>query len=321
MTEDETEHREFIEEQRTWLKAHKDETSFSWPTLSEKVAIPSGTLSQFGGEKGYTGKEKPIAEAVQRYRALLVTRETTFVDAPDVPDYFETQTSEEIVNLLHWCQRGKMVCVPIGSGLGKTSAAKHFAVQYPNVFIIRLLPSECSLGPLHVKVLATLGAPNEIGAPAALSNKVIERLKRMHRPVLIFDEAQELTIKAIEEIRGWQDLSDAGIAFFGDQRLDHLLKNGTGKNALPQVQRRIKFMPVRLQPYARDVEQLAAAWNVTEKRMITELQRVASRPGGLGVATNCLEVAAMIASAEREPMNLGHLQEGIADITRRKVEA
>ncbi len=319
MTEDEVNQREFIEEQRAWFKAHKAETNLSWPDLSIKLGnLKSGTVSQFGGS-GYSGRELPLAEAVQRYRQSLIARDTTFVDAPDVPDFFETQTTDEIIALLHWCQRGKMVAVPIGSGLGKTSAATRFSTLYPHVYIVRLLPSEGAMGPLHVAVLNTLGMPNVSGQPSALSKAIIKHLKEAHRPVLIIDEAQELTVKGLEEIRGWADLSGAGVALFGDQRLDDLIKNGTGKNALPQLQRRIKMMPVRLQPYAKDVAALAAAWGVDDARMIKEIGRVAMRPGGLGLATQCLEMAAMMASAEQQPMNLTHLQEGIADTLRRSV--
>lgn len=321
MTADEAQHAEFIEEQRAWLKGHRTELTLSWPEVAKRTGTDRGTISQFAGEKGYAGRELPLAEAVKRYRDLLNTRDTTFIDAPDVPGYFETQTSAEILNLLHWCQRGKMVCCPLGSGLGKSMSAEHFVSLYPNVYYTSFPPSFGASGPMQVRILAALGEKNAKGAPYDLTQRICEKLSSMHRPVLILDEAQELTIKALEEVRFLHDETGAGIALFGDHRLHQVIYSGSGKSDLPQLRRRLKSMPMRLQPYAQDVTALAAAWGITEKRMVVELGRIAQRPGGIGLATQALEMAALIAGAEGKAMELAHLQEGAADATRRGVAA
>lgn len=318
MTEDEIPKKEFIEEQRAWLKGYRKETGLSWSELQKRTGTNS-SLSQFGGEsgKGYNGKELPLAEAVLRYRELLAARDTTFIDAPQIPGFFETQTSEEVFGLLHWGLRGRMVGAPLGSGCGKSTACEEFQRRYPNVYIIDLFKSQGSQGAMQNKVLAVLGMENTSGAAATLSEMICARLKQMHRPLLIFDEAQHLTTSALEEIRGWHQATGAGMAFFGDKRLYNLIFHGKGKDDIPQFRRRIRMMRVRLQPYAQDVAALAAAWNVHERRMIVELERVAQTPGALGLATEVLEAAAMFASAEQKPMDLGHLQEAVADITHR----
>lgn len=321
MTEEETPHRDQIEIQRAWLQAHKAEFGLSWSELASRTQIERGTISQFGGEKGYAGRELPLAEAVQRYRELLLTRDTTFVDMPVIPGYFETQTSAEIINLLHYCQRGKMVYSSLGSGLGKTQAACHFASLYPHVYIVTIWPSHGSQGPMQIRVLEALGSNGVSGAVHALSGMICAKLRTMHRPVLIFDEAQELTVKAIEEIRGWAGETGAGIAFFGDQRLANLINNGTGKNDLPQLRRRLRSMPVRMVPYHQDVVALANAWGIQSDQMVKELIKIAVKPGALGVATQVLELAAMMASADKKPLALMHLQQAAADVMRRDIAA
>lgn len=321
MTDDETPKQEFIEEQRAWLKEHRIEAELSWANLARKVDIPEGTISQFGGAKGYAGRELPIAEAVRKYRDGLIARDTTFVDAPDVPGFYPSQTADEIINLLHWCRRGKMVGGAIGSGCGKTSACEEFQRRYPHVYIVTLLQSDGAPGPMHVAVLEAMGVENASGQPSSLSREIMKRLKVMHMPVLIFDEAQHLTVKSLEEIRGWQDRTGAGVAFFGDKRLYDLIHNGKGVNDIPQFRRRIKMMPVRLQPYAHDVAVMGEAWGIEDRAMIAGLERLAQQPGGLGLATEVLEVAAMIASSEGKQMDIGHLQEAINDRMRRAIAA
>lgn len=318
MTADEAQHIAFIDEQRGWLREHKAKTGMSWPELSAAIGFPSSTLSNFGG-KGYQGKELPLAEAVKRYHDDLLARASAFIDAPEVPGYFETQTSLEIINLLHWTKRNRMVYAALGSGLGKTVAAKHFASLYPHVYIATVRQSESSSRPLQKKVLRALGVSNASGESAQLSEMIVDKLATMHRPVLIIDEAQHLSVKAIEEIRSWHDDTGAGIAFFGDERLYGILNNGSGKNALPQIRRRIKSIPPRTLPYVQDVHALAAAWGIAGDRLTNELKRIAQHPGGLGRATFILEDAGLLAASEQKAIELGHLQEAAAAYSQRGI--
>lgn len=308
----------FVAEQMAWLLGFREQTGLSWADLSKRTNIAEGTISQIGSARGYTGNRKPLADKIYKYRQSLAARDTTYIDAPEIPGYFETQTASEVLALLHWAQRGKMVCIPIGSGLGKTTAAEHFAELYPHIYIATIPPSCGSQGPMQVAVLDALGVENASGTPHGLTSMIIDRLRKMHRPVLIIDEAQHLTVKALEEIRFWSFKAGVGIAMMGDIRLAHLINNGTGKNDLPQLRSRTKMMPARTLPYVQDVEALAAAWNVHEKRAVQEIGRIAQRPGALRLATQALEMAAMLAASEQAVLGLSHIQEAGADLHRRE---
>lgn len=318
MTAEETEQAEFIEQQRSWIRNHKADTGLSWAELGKRTQIKESTLSLFGGDKGYAGREHPLAEAVMRYRQALTARDTTHVDAPEIPEYFETQTSLELISMLHWAQRGKMISAPIGSGVGKSTAAMQFAALYPNVFYGMIPPSRGSQGPMQIAILRWLGVKNAAGTPSSLTQMISDRLSAMHRPLLIVDEAQNLTVPALEELRFLYDDIKVGIALFGDQRLSQLINNGTGKNDLPQLRSRLRQMPARMQPYGQDVAALARAWNITDRRMILELERIAMKPGALRLTTQVLETAAMMASSESKVMELGHLQEAASEVMRRE---
>lgn len=321
MTEDEREHTAFIEEQRAWLQTYRTQTGLSGNDMAKRLNVKEGTLTNFWSARGYSGRELPLAEAVVRYRNELAARDITYLDAPEVPGFYETQTSAEIHALLHWAMRGKLVGGALGSGTGKTTACERFAEMYPNIFITTLLNSQGGQGPLQVQVLNSLGVGNQKGTPATLSSMIIDKLRTMHRPVLIIDEAQHCNTNSLEEIRGWRDATGAGIALFGDKRLHDLIFNGKGKDDIPQFRRRIKMIPTRIQPYSQDVAAMAAAWNIHDRRMIVELERFAQHPGAIGRATDVLEMAALIAAAEKKPMALAHLQEAIAEVDRKRAAA
>lgn len=318
MLDDEKEQTTFIEEQRSWLKQYRAETGLSWKEMGKRTNVAESTLAAFGGERGYAGRELPIADAVLRFREKLAKAASVYVDAPEIPGFFDTQGSTELINLLLWAQRGKMVYAALNSGLGKSMAARRFAELYPNVKYIVFPPSSGSQGPMQQRVLAALGVKNAKGTPSSLSALICERIAAMHQPVLIFDEAQHLTGPALEEIRSWHDDTGAGVALLGDHRLAQLIENGTGKNDLPQLRSRLRKMPARMLPYRQDVDATARAWNITDARVIAELGRIAQKPGTLRLLTQVLEGAAMLAAAAGEVLDLGHVQQAASDAARQE---
>ena len=314
-----------IEENRKWLQNYKGDTGLSWRELAKRIAVAEGTLSQFGGKKGYQGNEGPVADAVARYRQLIATQTVINIDAPIVPGFFKTQTSEELMTLFGWCQRGEMGYAALASGLGKSTAAYQFKELYPYVTIATMSPSCASLHSMLVTILEEMGEQNACGTPKKMSLMVRELFAKQRNPLLIIDEAQEMTVKAIEEVRSWHDVlqkrgQQLGIVFLGDKRLAQLIQNGSGKNDLPQLRRRM--MPlVRLKPYTADVSALAAAWNIVADNAITELHRIAELPGGIGHASQCLKLATILAAARKEELGVDHLQHAAQQLAPRGVAA
>lgn len=314
-----------IEENRAWLKNHRKNTGLTWKDLAKRTGVALGTLSQFGGDRGYSGNEAPVAEAVARYRQLLATQSVMDIKAPDVPGFFETQTAEELMTLFNWCQRGEMGYAALASGLGKSTSAYEFKTRYPNVTIATMSPSCASLHSMLVTILEEMGEENASGTPKKMSLMIRERFARQRNPLLIIDEAQEMTVKAIEEVRSWHDVLEKrglplGVVFLGDKRLAQLIQNGSGKNDLPQLRRRM--MPlVRLQPYSADVSALAAAWDIVAENLVTELHRIAVMPGGIGLATKCLKLASIHAAARKMMLGVDHLQLAAEQLAPRAVMA
>lgn len=308
-----------IEEQRQWLRAYKADTGLSWSDIEKRIGRPAGTISNFCGANGYSGKEGPIAEAVARFRHLLVAHQAMEGTLPEAPEFFETETSRRLHQRFSLAQRGRMAYGALCSGLGKSKAAKRFATLYSNVFIARMSPSTAGLNPMQGKVLAAMGEDNAAGTPQKLTIRILEKCSQLVNPLLIIDEAQELTTKSIEEIRGWNDEIGLGIVLLGDERLHAIIQNGTGKAALPQLRRRM--LPfVRTEPYKEDVEAQLNAWDIRSDVIRTELFGIAKRPGGLGNVTQTLELAWMIAIGEGRPLELGDVKDGWAQVTTRQVQ-
>jgi len=310
-----------IDEQRKWLTDYRETTRLSWSQVSKRIGIPSGTLSQFGSEKGYSGNEQKVAEEIYKFRQLLTAQASIEVEAPDIPGYFETETSQQLSHMLSWAQRGKIVAAATGAGLGKSTTARHFAACYPNVFYTAMAPSTAGVNNMQVEVLEALGENNAVGTPQKLSRQIKERLENRSAPLLIVDEAQHLSSKALEEIRSWNDTVGCGIALFGNIKVIQQLEGGARASAFAQLFSRLSMRMTRPLPLNGDVDALAAGWGIEDTAVIDYLRKICMTPGGLRNGTHCLELASMLASSDRTPTAVAHLQDAWAQLSSRVVMA
>lgn len=306
-----------IQEQRAWLIDHKTSTGFSWSELAKRIGVKTGTLSQFGSEKGYAGDEQKIAEAVYRYRQQLVQQASLSGSLPQVPGYFETPTSRELTDLLHWAKRGRIVCAATGAGCSKTETAKHFKACFPNVFHAVMRPSTAGVQTMQMAVLKAMGERAAKGTPQALSERIVELTDNMHAPLLIVDEAQHLSEKAIEEIRSWNDENGLGIALFGNIKVMKRIEGGGRDDAFAQLFSRISNRVYRAVPLHGDGVALAEAWHIHEDVLVNQIVRIAMVPGGMRGATMALELASLIAMSQKRPLELDDLQSAWAQLSAR----
>lgn len=311
-----------VVEQRDWLRDHKEGNGLSWSQLANRMDIPQGTLSQFGGESGYKGDNAKVAEKIYRYRQLLVSQAEILVEAPEVPAYFETATSRQLINMLTWAQRGRIVVAALAAGCSKTTTAEHFQACSSNVFMTTMSPSTAGVNNMQIEVLEALGEKDPVGTPQKLSRRIKERVKDMASPLIIIDEAQHLSEKAIEEIRSWHDATGVGIALFGNIGVMQRLEGGSRKAAFAQLFSRVSLRMVRNAPLTGDCDALSVAWGLEEDVKASELIRMIGRkPGGLRGATMALELGSMIASSEGKALNVGHIQDAWAQLSARTVAA
>jgi len=308
-----------IEEQRGWLRGYREQTGASWSELSKRTGIPQGTVSQFAGERGYAGDEQRVADQVYRFRQLLASQASIDVTAPERPGFFETKTSEQLTNMLAWAQRGKIVVAALGPGLGKTETARQYRQCYPNVFMATMRPSTAGVNNMQVEVLEAMGDKNASGTPQRLSRRICDRVDNLASPLIIIDEAQHLSEKALEEVRSWNDATGVGIALFGNAGVLHRLEGGNRREAFAQLYSRVDMRVQRAQPIPGDVEALADAWMVHDAAILACLQRICMTPGGLRNGTKAMELGSMIAASEGKPLIAGHLQDAWAQLSSRSV--
>ncbi|MFM9673702.1 AAA family ATPase, partial [Streptomyces galilaeus] len=81
---------------------------------------------------------------------------------------------------------------------------------------------------------------------------VCELVRSLHLPLLIIDEAQHLSEKAIEEIRSWNDKVGLGIALFGNVKVLRRIEGGGRDDAFAQLYSRLSMRMIRPLPLQAD---------------------------------------------------------------------
>ncbi|MFZ5747669.1 MAG: AAA family ATPase [Pseudomonadota bacterium] len=301
-----------IVEQRSWLQEHKAATGMSWSEMASKTGIPAGTLSQFGAGS-YAGDNLRIAQAVYRYRQLLISQAAIAVDIPDRPPFFETSTTRRIITMLSIAQRGRMVVIAGAPGTSKTETAIHYRESVSNVWIATMKPSSSGINPMQQRVLAALGQPDAKGTPQALTTQIEAALLKSVG-LLIIDEAQHLSEKSLEEIRSWHDATGIGIALVGNEEVLTRLTLGSKRDAFARLASRIAQRLIFRGPSEQDALALADAWDLegaAERAFVVDKSK---RPGGLRTCTMLMEIAAMLAAADKSQVRVEHLRDAWADL-------
>jgi DNA transposition AAA+ family ATPase len=289
---------------RAWLVAHREETKLTWDRLGALCSIAGSTLSLFGADN-YKGDNDRIAANVQAYRDRLAAQAEIGRDAPAVPVWYETETSRRLGQLLRWAQSGKVVLIVTAPGVGKTKTAEHLAEQDPNVWLATMAPSTAGVATMLIEVGAAIGLGDIKGSPQQLSRQIRTHIQGRNG-LLIIDEAQELTDKAINELRGLHDRTKVGLVLLGNEKVVGQLDSR--KSALAQVSSRFSIKHVQAQPIEGDMDALLDAWSITDPEQRRFLARIGAMPGALREVTQTLEVALMAAFGADQRLSLDHLR-------------
>lgn len=318
---------EFIDDQREWLIAHKQETGFSWTRLEGPVNRPGSTLSAFCGgnynKSRYEGGNDKIALEVFRYRQTLMAQAQLRIDAPDIPKFFDTRAAQTVMGLMTWAHRGRIVVCVGTPGVGKTQALLEYAERASHAYYIRCRKTMKTPAALCKAVLIALGNRSARGSADDLSRWVVTEL-RLKNALLMFDDAQHLTLEMLEELRGWWDEPGLtlGVALVGNEHVSSQME-GTSRTApfLAQLFSRVAQTIVIPQAYPEDAEALAAAWGVHDEQAVALIREIASRPGGLRECTFTLELAITIARSLHQELSRKHISDAFAQRASRPVGA
>lgn len=197
------------------VTALQQEKNISQNEVGKLVGISGTALSQLKSGK-YPADPKKLFDTMAKYFGVKERAKSTYTEVA----YADTSISSQIYDLISICQVTGGLMTAVGdAGLGKTKAAQKFVQDNPsNSILITVNPCLTNVKSLLRVLAEKLGSAPERSADALWFSIVKKLTDGM---VLIFDEAQHLTLKEIETLRSFSDHfasmgQTLGICFIGN---------------------------------------------------------------------------------------------------------
>lgn len=212
------------------IQKYRQETGKSQRAVATELGISDGALSGF-----LAGTYATPHRIIPKVAALLEVKEQRKV-APKEPGYVETTVARAVLDCITYCHlQGKIAVVYGDAGVGKTQAVRAYLRGNSLAIGITVSPSFASITGVNELIADQLGIRERVARK--IYTEIVGKLRGSGR-VLVIDEAQHLTVRALNHLRCISDESGIGIAFIGNAEVYTKLK-GSGKADFAQLFSRI----------------------------------------------------------------------------------
>lgn len=292
--------------------------------IARQADVPASTLNSYLKGK-YAGKDDPVAVALFRWLEARRIAADLRRRMPMKPAFQPLATSQAITNRIHYARAmGRIVVITGVPGVSKTATALQYCSDTPRAWLSTMDPATSGVPTMLLEVLSAMGVPDARGTPQQLSRRVVAKAMEAES-VIIIDESQHLSDKAIEQLRSINDKTrqmgrGVGIVLMGNEEAYSKIGPTGSKAAFAQVSSRIAQRRYIQAPLREDVAAMAQAWadanqEVIGAREIDFLVGVAMSPGGLRNVEMTFEGALIAAFGAEQPLALTHLKGAFGTIT------
>jgi len=233
-----------IEQAIEFVKEYIAKTGKTQAAVAQELGISSGALSSF-----ISGSYKTPHTIVPKVRNLMEISEKKKISLSD-PPFVETNVSKMVKNAIKYSHiRGKISVVYGDAGIGKTQAFRSYLRENNLAIGITISPTYASITGVNELLAEQLGVRERVARK--ITNEIVSRLRGSGR-VIIIDEAQHLTVRALNHIRCLADEAEIGVCLIGNEEVYSKLK-GTGKADFAQLFSRIGMRePVSIHNITKD---------------------------------------------------------------------
>lgn len=264
--------------------------------LAKESGVSATTLNQWLGGK-YPGDNEGIDAKLRLWLEADQARRAAGSAMPVAPSYVSTPTSARILGALAYAQMAGDIAVAYGSaGVGKTSSILHYSQSSPNVWIATMDPSTAGVVTCLQEICDALGL--DTGGGARAMTKRIEKRVRDAHGLLAVDEAQHLSVAALDQIRSIHDATGVGVALIGNDGVFARMAGGRNAQQLDRLYSRVGKRLRLQQSTEADIVALIKAWGIDDSKCHATLIQIARGPGALRTLTKTLRLASMYAAAE-----------------------
>jgi len=218
------------------------ESGKSQTKVAQEIGVSAPMLNQYLSGK-YPNPEAVETKAEEFFK--LKDRSSGLIKAPD---YVETSISKEVYLTIQYCHVSRCIGVVVGdAGIGKTKAALKYAQDFSEAIYITASKACKSLKDMY-RMIARKLRINENRNLFDMQMDIRTKLDGSNK-VIIIDEAQHLSLTAIDGIRYFNDednengLQPVGIVLIGNHELRTKML-GKLEQSLAQLYNRIQMQRV-----------------------------------------------------------------------------
>lgn len=268
--------------------------------LAKEAGISATTLNQWLNGK-YLGDNEGIDAKLRLWSEADKSRRAAGSAMPVAPGFVTTPTAARVLGALAYAQMAGDIAVSYGNaGVGKTSSCRHYRDSSPNVWIATMDPSTSGVVTCLQEIADALGLDTGGGA-RAIAKRVEKRVLDTHG-LLIIDEAQHLSVQALDQVRAIHDATGIGIALVGNEGVFARMAGGRNAQQLDRLYSRVGKRLRLQQSSEADIVALIKAWGIEDTECRATLIAIARGPGALRTLTKTLRLASMYAAAEGRAM-------------------
>lgn len=275
----------------------ESDRNYNQARISREVGISATTLSQWMGGT-YAGDNAAVEAKIGRWFDATQVKRAAASAMPAAPEYIETPSTQRILAALRYAQvAGDIAVIYGGAGMSKTTSIRQFARVAPNVWHATMTPASAGVVTALEEVADAVSANGATGGAARLHRAICRRVAETGG-LLVIDEAQHLSVAALDQIRSIHDATGVGIALVGNEQVYARMTGGNRAAYLDRLFSRIGKKVRLIRPTSDDVRALADAWGITDNGCRHVLVDIASKPGALRGLAKTLRLASMHAAAE-----------------------
>lgn len=280
------------------LRNQMGEQKLTQSAVADQLGVSKTVVSQYmSGNYPLLVSEAALAKLEEKILQWLdhaATKKRVQAELPTAPAFVETPTAKRILAALSYAQMGPDLAVIYGgAGVSKTTTICEYRAQNYNVFLIEATPNNASVGGIMRSLAGILdirgGHRNDL-----LERFIIDRL-RNSEALIVIDEAQFLSDRAIETVRRIAELAGVGLALLGNESIYTQMTGGRRSADFAQIFSRIGRRIRLTRPTKADIDAILDAWRIEGAEERELLQQIALKPGALRMLTKTLKFATLLA--------------------------